>query len=103
MDIFRNEQTRVDKRIEEVVPQLEEVGLRGQLVGDQLYKIKNALKHPASSGNNLIGSDLNTGNVNTKLEEIKNELDVYAEKSRTLIADLTKILTDIRFAHFLML
>jgi hypothetical protein len=98
MDIFQNEQTRVEKRIHEVVPQLEGVALRGRIIMEELHKIKNALKHPSSAGNDLFGSDKESEG-SSKFEVIKNELEVYAEKSSALITDLTKILTDIRFAR----
>jgi hypothetical protein len=97
MDIFKSEQARVEKRIDEVVPQLEDVGARGRMIAAELHKIRNALKHPASSGGNVFGSDLSTEQVQKKFGDIKLELDVYSEKSGTLIADLTKIITEIRY------
>jgi hypothetical protein len=95
MDIFLSEQTRVDKRIDEVGPQLVDIALQGRLVSIELHKVKNALKLPRSMEHNFLGSEISE-DVSGKFVEIKNEFDVYAEKSSIVIKDLTKILTEIR-------
>ena|SRR2546423_7587454 len=97
MDIFRNEESRVAEKIEAVVPQLEDIGQRGFQIGKVLHESKNALKYPKASGYNFFGSEATSKDVALKLQEIRNELDDYAEKSRDLIQDITKVLTEIRY------
>jgi hypothetical protein len=98
MDIFQNEQTRVEKRIPEVVPQLEDVATRGGIIGRRLHELKNGLKYPESSGHNFLGSEINVKDVTSKFDEIKNELGHYSENSAILIKDLTRILTEVRYS-----
>jgi len=97
MDIFRNEETRVAARIDAVVPQFEEIGQCGRIISGKLHEIKNALKYPKSSGHSFLGSQLPRAEAEAKLEKVKNELDVYAEKSKAAINDVTRILTEIRY------
>jgi hypothetical protein len=97
MDIFRNEESRVVEKIETVVPQLEDIGQRGAIIAAELHESKNALKYPKASRHNLFGSETTSKDVTLKLQEIRNELDDYGEKSRDLIQDITKILTEIRY------
>jgi hypothetical protein len=98
MDIFQNEQTRVEKRIPEVVPQLEDIGARGKIIAEKLHNLKNALKYPASAGHNLSGSGLGAEDVSANFEKVKHELGAYSENSAILINDLTKILTEVRYS-----
>jgi hypothetical protein len=98
MDIFQNEQTRVEKRIPEVVPQFEDIGTRGKIIGGKLHELKNALKYPASAGHNLSGSGLGAEDVSANFEKVKHELGAYSENSAILIKDLTKILTEVRYS-----
>jgi hypothetical protein len=97
MDIFQNEQTRVEKRINEVLPQLEDIGARGLLISKHLYETKNAVKYPKSRGHGLLGSDIHKEDIDDKFGQIKAELSLYSENSGSLIRDLSKILTEIRY------
>ena len=96
MYIFESQQTRVDSRIDVVVPQLEDVGSRGLLITKALHELKNALKFPKSNDREFFGSEKCIKEVHEVLENIKHELNDYAETSGTLIQDLTKILTETR-------
>jgi hypothetical protein len=96
MDIFQNEQARIEKRIPEVVPQLEDIGARGQIIAEKLHQLKNALKYPESSGRKYFGSEIKAEEVKLKFEVIKGELDGYSENAAILIKDLTTILTEVR-------
>jgi hypothetical protein len=98
MDIFKNEETRVAEKIDAVIPQFEEIAQRGRIIAKELHEVKNALKYPKALGHNLFGSELCAKDVSQKLEEVKNELDGYAEKSKAVIDDVTKILTEIRYS-----
>jgi len=97
MDIFKNEETRVAEKTDAVIPQFEEIGQVGFHIGSKLHEIKNALKYPKDLGHGLFGSALCSKDVTVKLERVKNELNGYAEKSRAVIDDVTKILTKIRY------
>jgi hypothetical protein len=96
MDIFQNEQVRIEKRIPEVVQQLEDIGIRGKIIGQQLHELRNALKYTESSERKLFGSEIKTEEVKLKFDVIKSELDAYSENSAILFKDLTKILTEVR-------
>lgn len=97
MNIFRNEETRVAEKIDVVVPRFEAVGQRGRIIADKLHRIRNVLDFPKSSkGHTLLGSDLCAKDVGLELDELKNELDDYAEEAKVVIGDVTNILTEIR-------
>ena len=103
MDIFQSEQARINDKIDEVVPLLEDVGSsredhRGRSA--TLSRMQSSI--PDSLGHKLIGSELHTDDVSGKFEKVRNELDVYAEKSRIVIKELTKMLTDIRYNSFIL-
>ena len=100
MYIFQTEQARVDDRIDEVIPLLEDVATLGRIIAGDLHIIKNAIKYPDSLGNKLIGSGLHPDDVSDKFGKVRNELDVYAEKSSIVITELKKILTEIRYNSF---
>ena len=97
MDIFQSEQARVEDRIDDVIPLLEDVAARGRIIAEDLHIIKNAIKYPDSLGHKFIGSGLHTDDMSDKLGTVRNELDVYAEKSSVVIKELTKMLTEIRY------
>jgi len=97
MDMFRNEKTQIEKKIYQVVPQLEDLGCRGNIINKNLHKVKNAVKSPKSLGGGLFGSGMSKDEVEYDLKAIKGELDVYGEKASILIGDLTAILTQIGY------
>jgi hypothetical protein len=97
MDIFQSEQARVEKRIDEVVSQLQDIGLRGQFINKKLYTLRNALKYPDHARRSVLELGESEKESNDSFAEIKAELLAYAEKSSILIQDLTKILTEIRY------
>jgi hypothetical protein len=97
MDMFRSEKTQIDDRIHEVVPQLEDLGCRGNIINKNLHKVKNAVKSPKSLGGGLFGSEKSKDEIEYDLKAIKGELDVYGEKASILIGDLTVILTQIGY------
>ena len=101
MDIFQSEQARVEDRIDEVIPLLEDVATRGRMIAGDLHIIKNAIKYPNSLDHKVIGSGLHPDDVSHKFGKVKNELDVYAEKSSIVIKELTKIITEIRYIYFI--
>jgi len=101
MAIFKNEQAIIEERISEIVPQLEDVGEQARVISGNLNIIMNALKHPDSWDHKLFGSGMRPQIINEKFGEVKNELDVYAEKSAALVKDITRILTDIMYPLFL--
>ena len=76
---------------------------RGRIIAEDLHIIKNAIKYPDSLGHKLIGSGLHPDDVSDKFGKVRNELDVYAEKSSIVIKELTKILTEIRYNSFIFL
>jgi hypothetical protein len=97
MDIFKNEETRVAEKFDLVIPQLEDVAQRGQIIADNIHRVRNALTFPKSGGHSLFGSQIPREDIEEKLENIKNELDGYATKSKAVIDHVTKILTEIRY------
>ena len=98
MDMFRSEKTQIDKRIPEVLPQLDDLGQRGKIISERLHKVKNAVKYPKAKGGSLFGSEKSRDEVEYDLKAIKGELDVYGEKASILVGDLTVILTQIGYS-----
>ena len=97
MEIFQDEQVRIDKRIDAFLPQLEYIGQQGSIVVHKLYDLTSALKSHQNNGQNLYGSEQSTANARDDFQTIKSELEDYAEKSAALIKDLTKLLTETRW------
>ena len=97
MDMFRSEKSQIDKRIPEVLPQLQDLASRGQIIAGSLHKVKNAVKSPRVEGRFLFGLDKSKEGVEEDLKSIKSELDVYGEKASILVGDLTVILTQIGY------
>src|SRR5208282_3825209 len=97
MDIFQIERACVHRRIDEVIPQLEDIGVRGSIINEKLHTLRNALQSPEFSGLKIFGSGMDTEDVSDKFGTIKNELDAYAENSSIMIQELTKMLTEIRY------
>ena len=97
MDCFRSEKTQLDKRIHEVVPQLQDLASTGQIIAESLHKVKNALKSPGVEGRVLFGSQRSKEDVQLDVKRIKKELDLYSEKASILVGDLVVILTQIGY------
>ena len=96
MDIFQNEQARVDKQIDQFLLQLEDIGARGSQIANKLDECQNALKSSNNSRIALFGSVMDEKEASSNFEKAKSELDVYTEKSAVLVKDLTQMLTGMR-------
>ena len=97
MDIFRSEQSLIKKRIDELLPELDDIGVSGAFIGKKLHEVKNALKHRKSEGYQFYGSQKSFEETILTLEEIKMELTGYAEDCSNVIENLTRILNEIRY------
>jgi hypothetical protein len=97
MDAFRSEQTLVERKINGVLTQLEEVGMHGSRIADELHTLKNVVKYPKDEGHNFIGSDRPGCDVTNTFDKVRNELDLYAEKFAILIGDITEVVTQVRY------
>lgn len=97
MDTFQSEQTRLDKRIDEVLSQLEDIGFRGYIIGKNLHLLRTTLKCPELAPGSLLESEESKKGNNDCFAEIKKELLTYSEKSAILLEHVTKVLTEIRY------
>src|SRR5579859_7985153 len=96
MDIFQNERTRVEKRMGEFVPQLEDIGVAGKIIASEIFQVRKKVKEPSYLGNDILYPEKQKIPMEKRFEMIKEELRVYSEKSASLIASLTNVLLDIR-------
>lgn len=96
MQFLESEESQVERKIVGLLPQLEDLGSRGKVIAEELHVLTNALKYPKSGGYDLLGSEKDHSVIESRIEEIRNELHSYADKSSLLIEELSKMLTDIR-------
>jgi len=90
MQFSESEASQIERRIVGLLPQLEDFSSHGRMIAGELHVLTNALKYPKS------GSEKDHTVIESRIEEIRDELHCYADKSSILIEELSKRLTDVR-------
>ena len=89
MDIFQTEQSRVDKRLEDHLIPLQDLGLQGQIILGVLSDAKRAVE--ASK------LDPKSDDAGIDLEAVKKQLDAYSTNAGLLVKTFTSIVTQIKY------
>ena len=96
MDIFQSENIRVDKAVDELIPQLEELGARGNIIGESLQEISRTLKQETSTDIHTSPAD-EFLNIEKRIQNVADDFHIYIERYDNLVEVVTYKIVQIRY------
>jgi len=91
MDMFQTEHSRVEKRLENYLLPLQDLGSQGYEISKALYQTKDSLQ-----SNQIQQKE----EAQVELGKLKKQLNIYSADASVVVKSMAAVLTDIRYVWF---